>query len=370
MSASLGVINDSFSPVCKFHGVLLQIAHKGQSPTCDEPAFRILRIVENKTDMQGALRKLETALSGNILFQEHNQQTLICTTIERQMSAEHVVPKSKALKDAYLAYVKFLDDDFAENRRERREGLQEEARVRHHGYISEYNQKGWVKFMRAQQNIHPEVQIVPGMHTEAEVQSQKMYFTQPAAPKAEDDDEANSGYPEAARKKGQRFAAVSILMDDTEEMEVLLFVHAVYSDLSAAKEHVESELTNLLHPLPIDVVDMYEWIYPVRMRWENNHLSQRVTDLEETWSNQELGSTQLDRLEAVKKNRKLKNDILKKKEMDASVQAQIAEHLGLDPDDLMRILDDPNHGAEAVIKWAQMDNEAERKALALAARRV
>ena len=56
--------------------------------------------------------------------------------------------------------------------------------------------------------------------------------------------------------------------------------------------------------------------------------------------------------------------------MDASVQAQIAEHLGLDPDDLMRILDDPNHGAEAVIKWAQMDNEAERKALALAARRI
>jgi hypothetical protein len=39
----------------------------------------------------------------------------------------------------------------------------------------------------------------------------------------------------------------------------------------------------------------------------------------------------------------------------------------LDTDAFMRIMDDPAFGAEAVIKWAQIDNVEERHALARAA---
>ncbi len=365
MSAALGLIKDSFSPACKFHGVFLQIGHKGQNPVSEQPAFRLLRFVNNKVDVPSASDLLASKLPGNILFQAHNQSTLICRDLERQTSAEYVLNKTAAIKDAYLQYIKFLDEDFAENRKARREGDQEAARTRHHEYMQQYNDKGWVKFMRAQQKIHPDVQVVPGMHAEAEAQSQRLHPVEAEAEQPEKEDET---YPEAARKKGQRYAAVSMLLDDSEDMEVLLFVHAVYSDMAVAKEHVEHELSEMLHPLPIDVVDMYEWIYPVQMRWEDNHLSKRVTELDETWNNQELGNTQMERFEAVQKNRKLKHDILKKKEMDASVQAQIAEHLGLESDELLRILDNPAYGAEAVIKWAQMDDVAERQALARAAR--
>jgi hypothetical protein len=366
MSAALGLVKDSFSPACKFHGVFLQIAHKGQNPISEQPAFRLLRFVNNKVDVAPASALLAQHLPGNILFQAHNQSTLICTNLDRQTSAEYVLAKTAAIKEAYLAYIAFLDQDFAENRRARREGDQEAARTRHQEYTQQYNEKGWVKFMRAQQKIHPDVQIIPGMHAEAEAQSQRLAPAEPEpAPESTTADDA--AYPDAARKKGQRYAAVSMLLDDSEDMEVLVFVHAVYSDMAVAKEHVEHELSEMMHPLPIDVVDLYEWIYPVQMRWEDNHLSQRVTELDETWNNQELGSTQLERFEAVKKNRKLKHDILKKKEMDASVQAQIAEHLGVETDDLLRILDNPAYGAEAVIKWAQMDDVAERQALARAA---
>ena len=375
MSATLGVIKDSFSPVCKFHGVFLQIAHRGQAPTSDEPAFRLLRFIDSKAESAAALRLLEAKLpgSGNILFQNHNQPTLICRDLTRQADADYVLPKIQKMKDDYLDYVRFLDEDFAENRRIRREGQQDEARQRQKEYIERYNQKGWIKFMRARQNIHPDVQVVPGMHLEAEAHSAKL--SAPAGKEEASTDETNEAavvednpdYPDAARKKGQRFAAVSMLVDDTDDMEVLLFVHGVYGDINAAKEHVASELNELLHPLPIDVVDMYEWIFPVRMQWENSHASQRVADLDETWNNMELGNTQLERLEAVKKNRKLKQDILKKKEMDAGVQTQIAEHLGITGAQLLQILDQPEHGAEAVIRWVQIDNTEERHAAAAAA---
>lgn len=369
---SLGVLKESFSLSCQFHGVFLQIAHRGQVPTSDEPAFRLLRFVDKKADMPAALRLLESKLagSGNILFHTRNQPTLICENLDRQTSADYVLPKIQQIQDDYLQYIRFLDEDFAENRRIRREGLQEEARERQAKYITQYNQKGWIKFMRARQNIHPDVTVVPGMHSEAETQSARL--SSAAAPPEEDNPTSTesaeeSQYPDAARKKGQRYAAVSMLVDDTDSMEVLLFVHGVYGDLQAAKDHVESELTEMLHPLPIDVVDMYEWIFPVRMQWENNHLSQRVTDLQESWNNMELGNAQTERSDAVKRNRKLKQDILKKKDMDASVQAQIAEHLGITGVQLLQILDQPEYGAEAVIRWVQIDQESERHAAAAAA---
>lgn len=371
MSATLGRITDTFSFACQFHGVFLQIAHRGQQPSSEEPAFRLLRFVDRKADVPAALRLLETKLqgTGNILFQNHNDTTLICENLDRQTSADYVLPKINQIKEDYLHYIQFLDEDFAENRRIRREGLQEEARQRQAEYISRYNKKGWIKFMRARQNIHPEVDVIPGMHLEAEVQSRvKQPQKETEEHEAEQTEHAEAGeYPDAARKKGQRYAAVSMLIDDSESMEVLLFVHAVYGDLQAAKDHVESELNDMLHPLPIDVVDMYEWIFPVRMQWENNHLSQRVADLQESWNNMELGNTQLERLEAAKKNRKIKQDVLKKKDMDASVQAQISEHLGITGDQLMSILDRPDLGAEAVIRWVQIDNVEERRAAVAAA---
>jgi hypothetical protein len=368
--SSLGVILDSFSPVCKFYGVLLQIAHRGQCPISKEPAFRILRFVNSKAEANAAIKALQEKVEGNILLQLHNGQTLICTDLDRQTSADYILSKTASAKQEYLQYVKFLDEDFAENRRARREGLQDEARARHKAYMEAYNQKGWVKFMRAEKQIAEDIDIVPGMHAEAEELNKRraaaaVVAAAPALAEEEEEEENKDcdfvdDDSTQIRKKGQRYAAVSTIIDDSADMEVLLFVHAVYSDLKSAKEHVESELNDILHPLAIDVVDMYEWVYPVRMQWENNHLSKQITDLEETWHNEELGNTQMERSEAAKKNRKLKQDILKKKEMDASVQQQVAEHLGITGDQLMIIMDAPDFGAKAVIAWAQINNSEER----------
>jgi hypothetical protein len=393
MVDKLGVIGSTFLATCQYYGALIQIAHVGQSPTSDEPAFRILRFLENKQQLSGARALLEKNLPGNILLHLRDTSTLICKDLDRQCSGDYVVPKINQLKTDYLNYVRFLDEDFAANRQARKEGHQDDAKEKHKQYIRVFNNKGWVKFMRKKLDIHPDVDVIPGMHSEAEAASQVKRMaaanavdttdapatdeqasqdtSAPAVDSASNDNNEVAGetgeadaYPDVARKKGQRFAAVSMLVDDTDEMEVLLFIHGVYADAKSARDQVESDLNDALNPLPIDIVDMYEWIFPVRMQWENSTMSKRVVDLEETWSNLQLRNTQLDRFEASQHNRKIKHDVSKKKEMDESVQRQLCERLQLSTAEFLKIMDTPGQGAEAIINIVKIEDEPARLAAA------
>jgi hypothetical protein len=396
MTEKLGVIGDTFLANCQYYGVLLQIAHEGQNPTSDEPAFRLLRFLDTKASLNPARALLEKHLghTGNILLHMRDTSTLICKNLDRQTSADYVLPQIDNIKKNFTDYIRFLDEDFASNRQARKEGNQDEAREKHKQYIRVFNNKGWVKYMRKKLNIHPDVDVIPGMHTEAEVASLHKRQEEAAAantavenadgaatndakeiaqttetPVKETDDEnevaeieaaEGNAYPDVARKKGQRFAAVSMIMDDGDDMEVLLFVHGVYADLKSARDQVENDLNDALNPLPIDIIDMYEWVYPVRMNWENNTLSKRVVEMEESWSNMQLSNTQMERFDAVQHNRKLKHDISKKKGMDASVKQQLCERLALTDSEFMQILDTPEQGADAIIRVVKIEDEAER----------
>ena len=397
MVDKLGVIGSTFLANCQYYGALIQIAHLGQSPISEEPAFRILRFLENKQQLSAARSLLEKHLPGNILLHLRDTSTLICKDLERQCSSDYVVPKIVDMKTEYLKYIRFLDEDFAANRQARKDGLQDDAKEKHKQYIRVFNNKGWVKFMRQKLNIHPDVDVIPGMHMEAEAASQVKRMTATAEvdtaaspvevgpvevssvnteaagkepvpeeqePEQPADNEGADAYPDVARKKGQRYAAVTMLVDDTDEMEVLLFIHGVYADIKGARDQVESDLNDALTPLPIDIVDMYEWIYPVRMQWENSTMSKRVVDLEETWSNLQLRNTQLDRFDASQHNRKIKHDVSKKKEMDESVQKQLCERLQLSTAEFLKIMDTPGQGAEAIINIVKMEDEAARIAAA------
>ena len=389
MTERLGLVGNTFNCSAEFHGVLLQIGHKGQEPKCDEPAFRLLRFTSDRRDMAASMNKLHEKLpgSGNILYHLRESATLICQSLDRQVDASYVVPKTNALKQAYLDFVAFKDTDYALSHQERREGNQDGARERQAQFINAFNAKGWVKYMRNKLKIDDSIQIIPGMHGEAEVQSKMLRSTKAASSDfsspvnnevnndvtdddasnvdRDDDDTADeegaNAFPPAARKKGQAYAAVSMIMDDSDDMEMLLYVHAVYPNMKAAKDHVKGELGEILHPLPVDVVDMYEWIYPVRMQWNNSHLSSRVTGLEETWANDELKETQEDRSSAVMRNRDLKQAVAKKKEMKESVQKEICERLWLTPEQLLAIVDDKRLGAQPVMDLCKIDDTDERR---------
>lgn len=408
---TLGHVADSYSNATKFHGVFIQIAHEGQQPASSEPAFRILRFADSLRDKTKSKRTLEKTLvgTGNILYQERNQTTLICKDLERQCSAHHILPLTQQLKQDYLDYVKFRDDDFVANRADRKAGRQEEAKKRQDAYIDKYNQFGWVKYMRKLHKIHPDIKIVPGMHTEAETETKELRRIEiekaaeaaaekdasteeaggesvsPAAaaaapaPAAEEEEELSSEeeeeeedgiegspYPAKAKRSSQKFASISFLVDESDDMEVLIYLHGVYGSMEEAREHVTNELTDSIYPLQIHVVDMYEWIFPLQMLWENSEASKRVEGLEETNARMDVQMTNKERAEAVQSTRRLKDDVKRRKKMNEEVVKGLCAELGLTPAQLDTIMDNPAFGREPVMALCKIADEAERKEKALA----
>ncbi|NDD64289.1 MAG: hypothetical protein EBZ36_09970 [Acidobacteria bacterium] len=169
-------------------------------------------------------------------------------------------------------------------------------------------------------------------------------------------------FPENARQSGQRFAAVSYILDESDEMEMLLYIHAVFSSEKMAKACVVDELNDKLYPLPVDVVDMYQWIYPLRMTWENNSLSSRVDGLEETCAETMLQDSQAKRREAAEHNRTLKEEARKKKKMDAEVQRQLCERLGISAREFTDIIENEEMGTTSIIQLCKIEDDAERMA--------
>lgn len=409
----LGKVGSSFHGGMRFYGVLIQIGHVGQSPSCSEPCFRILRFTESKKDMIRAKKELEAKLgnTGNILHHMRDEFTLICTDLTRQVDPSYVWPKATQLKSEFLEHIRYIDEDFVSNRRARRTGNQEEAKAKYTEYVKRFNKTGWVKYMRKVHGIRDDVDVVPGMHTEAETQSSELNRRDAKAAKKaaasvaaaaavddaddvaanvaaadvdggdaddaaddddDDDDSADAGadvgadgpppFPENARKSSQRFAAVSYILDDSDDMEMLLYIHAVFNSEKTAKACVLDELNDKLYPLPVDVVDMYQWIYPIRMTWENNSLSSRVDGLEETCAETLLQDSQAKRREAAEHNRALKEEARKKKKMDAEVQKQLCERLGISAREFTAIIENEDMGTTSIIQLCKIEDDVERMA--------
>ena len=104
---TLGVVGETFGGPTGFYGALIQIAHQGQEPKCQEPAIRILRFTESKRDMLLAQRKLMHKLqgTGNILHHMRDSTTLVCKDLERQVDPNYVLPKTAKLKQDFLDFI-------------------------------------------------------------------------------------------------------------------------------------------------------------------------------------------------------------------------------------------------------------------------
>jgi hypothetical protein len=373
---TLGVVGETFGGPTGFYGALIQIAHQGQEPKCQEPAIRILRFTESKRDMLLAQRKLMHKLqgTGNILHHMRDSTTLVCKDLERQVDPNYVLPKTAKLKQDFLDFIRFVDEDFKENRKARKSGDQEGARKRQDAYVKKYNEKGWVKYMRRVHNIRDDIEVIPGMHAEAEIQTRELNRKDKEAAEeekpaeaepeeealSEDEVEEEPPYPQNARKSGQKFAAVSFLVDDTEELEVLVYIHAFFNNEKTAKDYVIDELNDTLYPLPVDVVDMYEWIYPLRMKWNDSAMSTRVEGLEETSGDLLLQDNQQNRADAVTHNRKLKDEARRKKEMHGEVRQQLCERLCITDEQFTAIIDEETMGTDAIIAICKIEDEGLR----------
>lgn len=86
----------------------------------------------------------------------------------------------------------------------------------------------------------------------------------------------------AAQTIGQRFAVLTCIVDDTQEF--LFNVLGAFDTLPEANEYVNESLGPRYDCTHVDVVAMYRWIYPTRMR------GQDAPQLKETFRHAELDS--------------------------------------------------------------------------------
>ena len=139
------------SKLSNFHACLVQIVHKGHSPQCELPGFRILRFVNNEETVPKAVEYLQSVLPG--------------ATIEVMRAGEFAAitesPQGDAYKKAVIqrvlgdsdARASFLKDDY---RREYQVRMDEDADIGEavddlNAFIAEWNERPWVK---AYKKIH------------------------------------------------------------------------------------------------------------------------------------------------------------------------------------------------------------------------
>lgn len=160
----------------------------------------------------------------------------------------------------------------------------------------------------------------------------------------------------------QAYATISYIIEDGVDMEVLVFFHGVYGSSEEAKRSAKDELDIPCDPLRVEVVDLYEWIYPLRMEWNRNKTSKRVVGLEETYSRDDLAEAQNERSKHNVESRSLRREARKKKKMQSDAKGAVTKMLGITDEQLMRMLEHPDIGAEGVAALARLQDEGARNA--------
>jgi len=470
---ALGMVPSTHQPGhASWSVLLLQIAHVGQSPTCDEPAFRICRFCPTEREALGAAKVVTGKVRGSVLAMKKNSTTLICKTLARQADALYVRKRTVELKKLVLAEARERDMEHIINRRCKQNGDLDSVKQQQRSFFREYNARGHIQYMRKVLKIDKRIVIIPGSHTEAEDRTRVMKTRRKAAARAgpttaaaaaaaadelaskndpayaldadgdkdskpfslmfeedelqairgpdgleldssdassadssdtEDDEDGHGSqwsspsgsdaegegsdgsdtedggsgaeddgrggllgseeaYPPLLRHRDQKFAVISFAIEHGKDMELLLWVFGTFATQDTAKRWIHEELSDVMDPLTLHVVDMYEWIYPVRMLWEDSAASQRVEGLQETWAGQggdRLSKTQTERKETLDKTRHIKNAVRSKKKLgiDPGVRQSICERLEITDDVLEQILQHPDLGDDEVVRLSEIHRD-------------
>ena len=156
----------SLPAAARYQTALIQIAHKEQSPSCNEPAFRILGMARTDAERSALIARAQQQLNGrgNIFAHQEGTATVLCTSMERQVDAGYVEPRLAALQQQQLDYKRKLDAEYEQSRQAKKDGDIDTAQLLADEMVAEHNTRGWVKMMRERTGIKPDATVLPGQH--------------------------------------------------------------------------------------------------------------------------------------------------------------------------------------------------------------
>ena len=294
------------------HGGFYQVAHRhGTSPVSPDPAFRLLRFIQQPSSYDKGKAFLTNKMGtdhGDIIFATHGTPLLIRDggpQIDDPIRTSQII---KAHCDACV----LRENEFQERRRlmldEQRDAanaLEDEARARH-------NARGWVKYCKTVYNVDDEV--LEGAEIERPVIEDE--FEEPAPDVA---------LPSGVVSSREAWAAVSWIVSDDDTMDTVLYVHAVYAD---DDEEIVDKVKNIFtDQLPVDVIKVGEWIRPVHYLWHN-------TPTERTWGDDAINEFQDGRRAYKRETRVKQREMQRNQAMRESTVLRLCEASGLSRDEV------------------------------------
>ena len=229
--------------------ILINIAHRHQNPKSKIPSFRICgafpdvdRLKRHVSSTGGV-----NAYGGaNLLKAEAHKKFIICTSYEKQQNADYMMTKINDITERYIKTLKFHNEEFNQNKSNRKQGK-------------------------------------TGLSTTEKI---KKHTSRKELIDSKFDQESKSGTENGevgrnAEVRNQSVAVISILDDLTpavlnaiEDPEPVVIVWGCFENDKQAKDYIYNTASKYVKDLMLDIVNMYEWVYPTE-------IAKRVEEIDE-----------------------------------------------------------------------------------------
>jgi hypothetical protein len=233
--------------------VLLNITHRQQNPKSTMPGFRICGAFENVDKLK---RHVQTAggpaaYGGvNLIKADVHKKFLICSSLQKQQEPGYVLDKIDKLSAAYDKTLRFHTEEFNENKAKRQQGK-------------------------------------TGLSTKSQQQqSQKLTSRKSLLDKKFEEERKNGSetgdVSRAAEVRGQTVAVVTIFEDTSPEVlsgqkdpEPIVIIWGCFENEEVAKRFIYTTLSKFVKDVSLDIVNMYEWVYPTQIADHVDEISEQ-----------------------------------------------------------------------------------------------
>ena len=236
--------------------ILLNIAHRQQIPKSKIPGFRICGAFESveKLKRHALSAGGPSAYGGsNLIKADVHKKFLICSSLEKQQNPSYVLGKIDEMTQKYTKTLQFHSEEFKENKEKRQQGK------------TGLSQSEKVKKISSRKQLLDE-----------RFESGKESGTE------------SGDVSRNAEVRNQTVAVVSIMNDTSpsvlngsEDPEPIVIVWGCFENESQAKNYIYNTASKLVKDVTLDVVNMYEWIFPTE-------IERRVDELTEEYRNPSL----------------------------------------------------------------------------------
>lgn len=251
--------------------LVVHIAGRGQQPRSDKAGVQLLAAFRTSDQATEYGSKLYAGMPECHVWRvEMCRWFLLCKTTERQSNSAYVLQKIEQLRQLHDKHKQFRQKDFQQNRQQKQKGPLAQS----------LDQQRMLKRNRRKQR---ETRASSRLAALREMKQAAASGTPSRTPSG-----APSGTPAAASSAGvtsggeytgqiptafmvrkQNYAVVSWMKDITPEvmrgsddMEPACIVWRCFDDYPGAKKWLEEVMCKLVRDYDLEIVDLYEWLYP------------------------------------------------------------------------------------------------------------